>query len=41
MTDVGAGRKSVGANIQNGSVVEIHNSGEAGFNILAIGWYGW
>lgn len=41
VTDVGGGRKSVGANIQNGNVVEIHNSGEAGFNILAIGWYGW
>lgn len=41
VTDVGAGRKTVGANIQNGNIVEIHNSGEAGFNILAIGWYGW
>lgn len=41
VTDVGAGRKTVGANIQNGNVVEIHNGGEAGFNILAIGWYGW
>ena len=41
VTDVGAGRKQIGANIQNGNVVEIHNSGEAGFNILAIGWYGW
>ena len=41
VTDVGGGRKSVGANIQNGNVVEIHNGGEAGFNILAIGWYGW
>lgn len=40
-TDVGGGRKTVGANIQNGNVVEIHNSGEAGFNILTIGWYGW
>ena len=40
-TDVGGGQKRVGANIQNGNVVEIHNSGEAGFNILAIGWYGW
>ena len=41
VTDVGAGKKTVGANIQNGNIVEIHNSGEAGFNILAIGWYGW
>lgn len=41
VTDVGAGRKTVGANIQNGNIVEIHNGGEAGFNILAIGWYGW
>ena len=41
VTDVGAGRKTVGANIQDGNVVEIHNGGEAGFNILAIGWYGW
>lgn len=41
VTDVGGGRKTVGANIQNGNVVEIHNSGDAGFNILAIGWYGW
>ena len=41
VTDVGAGRKQVGANIQNGNVVEIHNGGEARFNILAIGWYGW
>lgn len=40
-TDVGGGQKRVGANIQNGNVVEIHNSGEAGFQILAIGWYGW
>ena len=40
-SDVGAGRKQIGANIQNGNVVEIHNSGEAGFNILAIGWNGW
>lgn len=40
-TDVGGGQKRVGANIQNGNVVEIHNSGETGFNILAIGWYGW
>lgn len=41
VTDVGGGRKTVGANIQNGNIVEIHNSGEAGFNILTIGWYGW
>lgn len=39
-TDVGGGQKRVGANIQNGNVVEIHNSGETGFNILAIGWNG-
>lgn len=41
VTDVGGGQKRVGANIQNGNVVEIHNSGETGFQILAIGWYGW
>lgn len=41
VTDVGGGQKRVGANIQNGNVVEIHNSGESEFNILAIGWYGW
>lgn len=40
-TDVGGGRKSVGANIQNGNVVEIHNGGETVLQILAIGWYGW
>lgn len=40
-TDVGAGRKVVGANIQNGNVVEIHAVGEVGLNILAIGWSGW
>lgn len=40
-TDVGAGRKVVGANIQNGNVVEIHAAGEVRLNILAIGWYGW
>lgn len=40
-TDVGGGQKRVGANIQNGNVVEIHNSGETGFNILAIGWNEW
>lgn len=40
-TDVGGGQKSVGANIQNGNVVEIHNRGQTDFQILAIGWYGW
>lgn len=40
-TDVGGGRKVVGANIQNGNVVEVHNGGEVGLNILTIGWYGW
>lgn len=40
-TDIGGGRKVVGANIQNGNVVEIHNGGEVGLNILTIGWYGW
>lgn len=40
-TDVGGGRKVVGANIQNGNVVGIHAAGEVGLNILAIGWYGW
>lgn len=40
-TDVGGGRKAVGANIQNGNVVEIHNGGDTGLNILTIGWYGW
>lgn len=40
-TDVGGGRKVVGANIQNGNVVEIHNGGKVGLNILTIGWYGW
>lgn len=40
-TDVGGAQKRVGANIQNGNVVEIHNSGGTGFNILTIGWYGW
>lgn len=40
-TDVGGAQKRVGANIQNGNIVEIHNSGETGFQILAIGWYGW
>lgn len=40
-TDVGGGRKVVGANIQKGNVVEIHAAGEVGLNILTIGWYGW
>lgn len=40
-TDIGAGKKAVGANIQNGNVVEIHNGGETGLSILTIGWYGW
>lgn len=40
-TDVGGGRKVVGANIQSGNVVEIHAAGEVGLNILTIGWYGW
>ena len=40
-TDAGGGRKSVGANIQNGNVVEIHNGGETALQLLAIGWYGW
>lgn len=40
-TDVGAGRKVVGANIQSGNIVEIHAAGEVGLNILTIGWYGW
>ena len=40
-TDVGGGRKVVGANIKNGNVVEIHNGGEVGLNILTIGWFGW
>lgn len=40
-TDVGGGRKVVGTNIQNGNVIEIHNGGEVGLNILTIGWFGW
>lgn len=40
-TDVGGGRKVVGANIQSGNIVEIHAAGEVGLNILTIGWYGW
>lgn len=40
-TDVGAGRKVVGANIQNGNTVEIHANGEVGLNILTIGLYEW
>ena len=39
--DVGSGRHVVGANIQNGNVVEVFNSGRTGLNIIAIGWYGW
>ena len=39
--DVGSGRHVVGANIQNGNVVEVFNSGHTGLNIIAIGWYGW
>ena len=39
--DVGSGRHVVGANIQNGNVVEVFNSGQTGLNIIAIGWYGW
>lgn len=40
-TDLGAGRKVVGANIQSGNVVEIHNGGETNLQLLTIGWYGW
>ena len=40
-TDVGVGRKVVGANIQSGNVVEIHAEGDVRLNILTIGWYGW
>lgn len=40
-TDLGAGRKAVGANIQNGNVVEIHNGGDTNLQLLTIGWYGW
>lgn len=40
-TDLGAGRKAVGANIQSGNVVEIHNGGETNLQLLTIGWYGW
>ena len=39
--DVGSGRHVVGANIQNGNVVEVFNSGHTGLNIIATGWYGW
>nr|DAN67757.1 MAG TPA: Baseplate structural protein [Caudoviricetes sp.] len=39
--DVGSGRHVVGANIQNGNVVEVFNSGRTGLNIIATGWYGW
>lgn len=40
-TDFGAGRKAVGANIQSGNVVEIHNGGDTNLQLLTIGWYGW
>ena len=40
-TDMGGGRKVVGANIQNGNVVEIHNGGDTNLQLLTIGWYGW
>ena len=40
-TDVGARRKVVGANIQNGITVEIHANGYVGLNILTIGLYEW
>lgn len=40
-TDLGGGRKVLGANIQNGNVVEIHNGGETNLQLLTIGWYGW
>ena len=39
--DVGIGRHVIGANIQNGNVVEVFNSGRTGLNIIATGWYGW
>ena len=39
--DVGSGRHVVGANIQNGNVVEVFNDGRTGLSIIAIGWYGW
>ena len=39
--DVGNGRHAVGANIQNGNVVEVFNYGHTGLNIIATGWYGW
>ncbi|WP_258184999.1 tail fiber protein [Haemophilus haemolyticus] len=39
--DVGSGRHVVGANIQNGNVVEVFTNGHTGLNIIAIGWYGW
>lgn len=41
VTDVGSGRHVIGANIKNGNVVELFNSGRTGINIIAIGWYGW
>lgn len=39
--DVGSGRHVVGANIQNGNVVEVFTYGQTGLSIIAIGWYGW
>ena len=39
--DARSGRHVVGANIQNGNVVEVFNSGRTELNIIAIGWYGW
>ena len=39
--DVGSGRHVVGANIQNGNVVEVFTSGHTGLSIIAIGWFGW
>lgn len=39
--DVGSGRHVVGANIQNGNVVEVFTYGQTGLNIIATGWYGW
>ena len=41
VTDVGSGQKKVGANIQDGNIVEIFNVDDTGLNILTIGWYGW
>lgn len=39
--DAGGGRRAIGANIQNGNVVEVFNHGYTRLNIIAIGWYGW